>query len=254
MSEKEPTMNKDTPDRPDIPVEVNVIIENREVPDFKGQVIGTAVKTLTEEEYLETEIKKEKVDKKKKKTGDRVTFKSYSLKETKEEWWFRCRVCKKIMNSIWDYNKHYLDEHPPSHWSYCTCSFISPRTLVRDMYSHKEIMFNCKICEKGFSFDSQYKTHNCKHSMDTGFVYMKAGWGKRFKCDNELKKHVASHHKTAIKCGAEGCKYSNCNIRNVIAHRKCHSDILPYSCNLCGTRFRWQQQKKRHTKVCSELN
>ena len=97
------------------------------------------------------------------------------------------------MTSVREYNNHYLDKHPPSHCSYCTQSFISPRTLARHMYNHKEIIFECKICEKGFSFESQYKAHNHKHSGDTSFICMKAGCGKRFKCDNEFKKHDALH-------------------------------------------------------------
>ena len=114
-------------------------------------------------------------------------------------------------------------------------------------------MYECKTCEKGFSFESQRRAHNRKHSEDTGYMCMKSGCGKRFKRDNELKAHVKSHRKTSIKCGEQGCSYSNKDIRNVKAHRKCHSNQLPYYCPLCGKRFRWQQQKKRHFSVCPEM-
>ena len=158
------------------------------------------------------------------------------------------------MASVKEHNKHYLDHHPPSPCPYCTRTFISPCTLARHMYVHKEIMYECKICEKGFSFTSQYRAHNRKHSGDTGFMCMKAGCGKRFKRDNKLKAHVKAHRKTAIKCGEPCCTYSKKDICNVKAHRRCHSQDLPYSCTLCGKKFRWQQQKKRHLKTCPELN
>ena len=235
------------------PIEVNVIVKNQPdpAPDTEMKVIGTAIKTPHEEIKTETETKPTTRESSTKKGT--VTFKSYRLKKTKKDLKLRCRVCRVLIPSVKEYNRHYLDEHPPSPCPYCTRTFISPRTLARHLYAHREIMYECKTCEKGFSFESQYRAHIRKHSGDTGFVCMKSGCGKRFKRDNELKAHVKSHRKTPIKCGEKGCGYSNKDIRNVKAHRKCHSNRLPYSCPGCGKRFRWQQQKKRHLSVCPEL-
>ena len=119
------------------PIEVNVIINNPDTSEIKGQIIGTAVKIQPGDETSKTEFitKKDQPTL----TSGKVTFKTYSLRKTKEERKFRCRVCRKIMTSVRDYNKHY-NEHPPSHCNYCSCTFISPRTLARHLYSHKEIL------------------------------------------------------------------------------------------------------------------
>ena len=82
--EKPSTANIDTSSRPNIPIEANMITDNQEVPDTKGKIIGTAIKTLADKETPEPKTKKEKVNKKKKTEG-RVTIKSYSLKRTKTE-------------------------------------------------------------------------------------------------------------------------------------------------------------------------
>ena len=250
ISNKIPIDNSADP--PDIqpPIEVNVIVKNppETAPEKELNVIGTAIKTDLEEERKTTPTSKDSPIKK-----GTVKFKSYRLKKTKKDLKLRCRVCLVLIPSVREYNKHYIDKHPPCPCPYCARTFISPRTLARHLYAHKEIMYECKICAKGFSFESQYRAHNRKHSGDTGFVCMKVGCGKRFKRDNELKAHVKSHRKTAIKCGEKGCGYSNKDIRNVKAHRKCHTNQLPYYCALCGQRFRWQQQKKRHYNVCPEM-
>ena len=88
-------------------------------------------------------------------------------------------------------------------------------------------MYECKTCEKGFSFASQQKAHNRKHSGDTGFMCMKSECEKDSREINELKAHVKSHRKTAIKCSEKGCSYSNKDIRNVKAHCQCHSISCP---------------------------
>ena len=200
-----PTDQSDQPDLPVVqpPIEVNVVVKNppEPAPDKELNVIGTAIKTIIEEPDTKPTTKK-----------GTVTIKSYRLKKTKKDLKLRCRVCLVLIPSVREYNNHYLDEHPPSPCPYCTRTFISPRTLARHLYAHKEIMYECKICEKGFNFQSQLRAHNRKHSGDTGFVCMKSGCGKRFKRDNELKAHVKAHRKTAIKCGEKGCGYSNKDI------------------------------------------
>ena len=237
------------------PIEANVVVKNTPATDVEEKVIGTAIKTILEdgETTNQPPAPQPPAPQPTQSKKGTVTFKSYRLKKSKKDLKLRCRVCLVSIPSVREYNKHYLDKHPPTPCPYCNKRFISPRTLARHLYVHKEIMYECKTCEKGFSFASQHRAHNRKHSKDTGFVCMKSGCGKRFKRDNELNAHVKTHRKTAIKCGEKGCSYSNKDIRNVRAHRKCHSNQLPYSCPLCGKKFRWQQQKKRHLPVCPEL-
>ena len=221
-------------DRPPVALEVNVIISNTtDGNSVRGQVIGTAIKEEISKQSSDHENKPTASTKlNRKSTTKHFSMKSYRLKRKPEiKRQFKCRICPEILNSVYDYNFHYRDKHPPLPCPYCTRSFNAPRYLSRHMYKHAESMYEC---DRGFAFESQYTAHKRRHIKDNDFVCMKVNCGKRFKRDSELKAHVKTHRKTNIKCGYSNCTYSNKDIRNVRAHRKRHSDDKPYKCANCG--------------------
>ena len=152
------------------------------------------------------------------------------------------------LDTVKDYNQHYLDNHPPTPCPYCPCLFSSPRTMAKHKYSHDEIMFECETCGQGFTFKSQYESHRRVHLKIQGFVCFKAKCGQRFKRESELNAHLKAHTSKPLKC--EFCAYQNSDKRNLRAHMRVHSNILPYTCAVCGERFKWQEQKKRHYSKC----
>ena len=156
------------------------------------------------------------------------------------------------LETVKDYNQHYLDNHPPTPCPYCPRLFSSPRTMAKHKYSHDEIMFECETCGQGFMFKSQYESHCHVHLKIQGFVCFKANCGQRFKRESELNTHLKAHTSKLLKC--EFCAYQNSDKQNLCAHMRVHSDTLPYICALCGKRFKWQEQKKGIILSVLEIN
>ena len=162
---------------------------------------------------------------------------------------FKCEKCAQELETVHDYNQHYLENHPPTPCPYCPQLFTSPRTMAKHRYSHAETMYECETCRQGFTFHSQYLSHRNVHLTIQGFVCFKAKCGQRFKRESELNAHLKAHDSKHIKC--EHCDYTNKDQRNVRAHMRIHSEKLPFYCILCGKRFRWQEQKRRHIPNCT---
>ena len=126
---------------------------------------------------------------------------------------FKCEKCAQELDTVHDYNQHYLDNHPPTPCPYCPRLFTSPRTMAKHRYSHAEIMYECDTCGQGFTFRSQYLSHRKVHLTIQGFVCFKANCGQRFKREAELNAHLKAHDSKPIKC--EHCDYTNKDKRNV---------------------------------------
>ena len=215
-----------------------------------GTVLGTAIKLDDNNNPTPTadETKKpveENMGVKKK------TFitKEYGLKKlNKIKRKFKCGVCAMELETVRDYNQHYLDNHLPTPCPYCPRLFSSPCTMAKHKYSHDEIMFKCETCGQGFTFKSQYESHRRVHLKIQGFVCFKVNCGQCFKCGSELNAHLKAHTSKPIKC--EYCDYQNSDKRNLGAHIRVHSDKLSYSCIICGEQFKWQEQKRCHPPKC----
>ena len=163
------------------------------------------------------------------KTGKKKTFvtKEYGLKRrTKTKRKFKCGVCAAELESVHDYNQHYLDNHPLTPCPHYPRLFSSPRTMAKHKYSHVEIMYECETCGQGFTFKSQYNSHHKVHLKIQGFVCFKANCGQWFKRESELNAHLKAHTSKPIKC--DYCDYKNMDKRNVQAHVQVHSDELPF--------------------------
>ena len=94
---------------------------------------------------------------------------------------FKCRVCKAELSTVSKYNQHYLDNHPPTPCPYCDKLFSSLMTMAKHRYKHSEIMFECDTCGIGFSFKSDYESHQHTHNIYQGYVCFKPKCGQRFK-------------------------------------------------------------------------
>ena len=205
-----------------------------------GTLLGVAVKTDQNENPTVTDDQPNDADdngdpQTDDKNGKKKTFvtKEYGLKrrvKTKRK--FKCGACDAELDSVRDYNQHYLDNHPPTPCPYCPRLFSSPRTMAKHKYSHDEIMYECESCGCGFTFKSQYDSHRRVHLKIQGYVCFKANCGQQFKRKSELNAHLKAHTSKPISC--EYCDYKNTDKRNVRANMRVHSDELPFSCILCG--------------------
>ena len=61
-------------------------------------------------------------------------------------------------------------------------------------------------------------------------------------------------HTMKKKLQCDECPYKNSDVRNLRAHKRRHSDTLPFKCAFCGKGFKWIQQRIRHLKsgMCPE--
>ena len=99
--------------------------------------------------------------------------------------------------------------------------------MLKHKYKHYEVMFECSICEKGFTFESQYTAHKMKHRKSPGHQCIKC-------------------QKWFMRSSEPGCDYKNKDPRNVRAHARRHSDVPSFKCPKSDKAFKWCAQRKRH--------
>ena len=194
---------------PPVPLLPDVKLASPVIPVPKpGTLLGVAIKTdcvnnptSTEDETDNTQeivnTQMENLDTRKK------TFitKEYGLKKRiKSKRTFKCGVCAMELDTVKDYNQHYLDNHPPMPCPHCLHLFSLPCMMAKHKYSHDKIMFECETCGQGFTFKSQYESHHQVHLKIQGFICFKANCGQRFKCKSELNTHLKAHTSKPLKC------------------------------------------------------
>ena len=152
---------------------------------------------------------------------------------------FKCGVenCNQVFGVVKDLNQHHRDNHPPAKFDMCTKYFSCPNEMLKHKYKHYEIMFECAVCEQGFTFESQYIAHKMKHHKLPGYQCIKCK--KWFMRSSELTAHLTTHGKEYTYCKEPGCDYKNKDPRNMRAHARRHSEVLSFKCPKCGKGFKW---------------
>ena len=146
-----------------------------------------------------------------------------------------------------EFNRHFKDSHEPVICEVCSLSFNTPSTLKCHAYIHKELKFACPKCHKKFPFSSDRDVHLVSH--DTEKKHVCATCNKDFFMKSDLTKHEKMHLQISLKCNQ--CEYSSTDEHNLKAHRRSHSNLMPYMCSKCLSLFKFHTQLKRHTsKLC----
>ena len=143
---------------------------------------------------------------------------------------FKCSVeiCNQVFGVVKDLNQHHRDNHPPVKCDMCMKYFSCPNKMFKHKYKYYEIMFECAICEKGFTSESQYAAHKMKHRKSPGHQCIKCK--KWFMRSSELTAHLTTHRKKYTYCKEPGCDYKNKDPRNVRVHARQHSKVLSFKC------------------------
>ena len=92
---------------------------------------------------------------------------------------FKCGVenCNQVFGVVKDLNQHHWDNYPPVKCDMCTKYFSCPNEMLKHKYKHYEIMFECAVCEQGFTFESQYKDLNdARNKRDTWTTKSANNW------------------------------------------------------------------------------
>ena len=167
---------------------------------------------------------------------------------------YTCPSCSAIYDSVALLNRHFKDTHPPLQCKVCDKFVNTPSTLTWHLYSHKDLKFSCDFCHKKFAFESDHDTHHISHRKIKTFFCNKPKYGKSFVFEGDLTKHVKTHRKKPLKCKL--CDYTSKDQRNLKAHQRVHSNLLPYICDACLHLFKYNEQLKRHRakpKECVEF-
>ena len=202
-------------------------------PMMLPRIIGTTIKTEKTTDTLPQ-----------KKVFKTVEYK-LKRKYTKQQK-FSCTACNSRFEKQKDLNEHFRTLHPAVKCDMCEQCFDTPAAMLRHKYKHYDFMCECKICGRGFQFTSQLLEHKRVHQEQGNWVCFRPKCGKRFKWESNLNSHLVSHGIKEYMC--DQCPYKNTDPRNLRAHKRRHSDALPFKCTKCGKGFKWVQQRIRHVK------
>ena len=124
---------------------------------------------------------------------------------------------------------------------------------VKRTKSNNNSQWTCKICDKTFAQNSNYKNHIRTHSDERPFVCDICCIG--FKERYHLKKHQLFKHSTELKEECRVCGKRFKDSTAVRAHERIHSDVRPYACRRCGKTFKtseclWHHENR--SKTCGQ--
>ena len=170
--------------------------------------------------------------------------KEHTLKKTVITRKYRCRMCRKGVNSAKELLDHHIVKHGIVYCPVCQKAFNNPLSLERHKYMHKEKRFVCSTCNEGFQFRSQLRLHNIVHQCHAKHFCVYPGCYKKFKNKPDLNRHAKCHASKETKC--PDCPYQTKDKRNFDSHRRSHSHIERYFCETCGKGFIYNMQKKHH--------
>ena len=93
----------------------------------------------------------------------------------------------------------------------------------------------CAICDRGFIYPSELKSHMEKHAI--GVQYPCDSCGDSFDSAKKLKQHLASSHGNVANFTCKECGKVFPYPSQLRDHMVKHSGKRPYQCGECGTYF-----------------
>ena len=82
------------------------------------------------------------------------------------------------------------------------------------------------------------------HSESREFKCQEPFCDRNFSHKSDLVKHERTHSGVVYLCSH--CTYSNTDERNYNQHLRKHTNETPFMCKMCGQRFKYTMQLKRH--------
>ena len=177
----------------------------------------------------------------------------HGLRKPRKTRHFKCNICSVVTDSQALANKHYRMNHPPLKCPNCVQLFNNPCSLQRHKYSHLELKFPCRSCNRSFPFESDLTNHHLKHQRHPGHQCNHQVQGtvcrKWFFVKSDLTKHIKTHSGKIYACME--CDYTTYDIRYLRAHMYTHSDKERYVCSNCNKRFKHHTQLRHHKEKCA---
>ena len=159
----------------------------------------------------------------------------------------RCPYCDVVCYSKRDWNIHHKSEHTKVKCPDCPKLFPTPDALNRHRYIHnEEHMFKCDICNKICAFQSDLDQHMSKHSDDKLWYCSYEGCSRDFKRKSDRTAHEVVHTGEDFMCEFPNCDFTRKDPRLVKRHQRVHTKEAKVECPVCGKKFVFYMQMKRH--------
>ena len=220
--------------------------DHKHRPKLKGKHLRPHVKgPNTEDSSLVRKLTPKKIN-------SEFVMVTHGLRKPKKTRHFKCPVCNMVTDSQALVSKHYRKNHPPVKCTICDQMFNNPCSLRRHRYTHKDLKYPCRSCNKSFPFKSNLVNHHLKHRRHPGYQcnHQEKGaiCGKWYFAKSDLTKHLKTHSGKVYSCLE--CNYTTYDIRYLRAHRYTHSDKERYMCQKCEKRYKHHTQLIRHKAIC----
>lgn len=176
----------------------------------------------------------------------------------------RCELCRAILKSFKNYEKHRLKCKP------FECSYCGKIVRFRPNYlkhlrvhqkneanerrapgeAHEKVTFQCEVCQKVFTSAEYFRIHQKTHRE--GVDLQCKVCGKTFSAVACLRSHAKVHSgEKRFRC--ETCGKEFAQGYNLKVHQLRHSGEKPFECKVCGRRSNTLASHNAHLRTHKEF-
>ena len=218
-------------------------------------------KQKLEEDIKDVDVKPkvQELEAKIKRGSDDFEVKTIGLKKRKPKK-YRCRICKEVVDSIGERNRHMAEVHNLNEFKCGDCDqkFEMENSLKRHEKIHVKgvKLLKCDQCDQTFLHESQRKRHMMTHTEEFKYHCSSKDCAKRkgFKSLSDYRMHMDTHSGETFPCKEQGCDYVGKNKHQLSDHtRRQHGPQkpCPNKDKGCDFQSRDKRQIKKHVDtVC----
>ena len=147
---------------------------------------------------------------------------------------YRCRICKEVVESIGERNRHMAEVHNLNEFKCGDCDqkFETENSLKRHEKIHVKgvKLLKCDQCDQTFLHESQRKRHMMTHSEEVKYHCPSKDCAKRkgFKSLSDYRMHMDTHSGETFPCKEDRCDYVGKNKHQLSDHtRRQHGPQKP---------------------------
>ena len=147
---------------------------------------------------------------------------------------YRCRICKEVVDSIGEWNRHMAEVHNLNEFKCGDCDqkFETENSLKRHEKIHVKgvKLLKCDQCDQTFLHESQRKRHMMTHMEEVKYHCPSKDCAKRkgFKSLSDYRMHMDTHSGETFPCKEDGCYYVGKNKHQLSDHtRRQHGPQKP---------------------------